>query len=626
MASIQNLDTADLSKEDLLKMLKRMQQTLSDTQEKLSSTQTELDSTKSRLSAAEAELEQSNEEKKELGDEVIALRQILTEGYRQAAEMTANLNHRVIILDDVLSRSLTEQVQTAFDELVAWMQDYKSQFKIGPFTKGADLKSSKKELNEAKEKVTRLQGSLSKAGKSINRVTSLLTESLKTYGEIEKSPYGKAAADINTAQTPNKEEKPKKESRGRQSKNRRVSSTIRAKQKEHSCTLCNGHTEVYETGKLVQKVLGASHKLNDVLKVMETIHDIEICSDCGHVSVAISDRQDLPIIPNREISIDYALSMMDFVCRGMSLNNYVAPLKKYYELGNDTLSYSLHDFTRIYIQPLYHRIMDAASKAPVLLLDGTPFDCLESQGRRRSKDRKAEDVQISRSNYILSMTSPMHAAVRFVAYGYLEKRNAESIKKIITSDFKFSTLVTDGFQGYTSLAEEHPGMKLQHCITHLRRYLIWGFDFQTYCGQLDVLSDEECREAIKKDITENSDKYLLFSALNAINKIYALESTVDYTSKDYLTVHRQVRSQERELLEKADIVMEEMIRRHMVPNKKGTGMVGRKGDVYAKPSVYWYQQRPYMKYFLDDPSIPLDTNIVYYATFRNTQFLVNLAA
>ena len=64
MASIQNLDTADLSKEDLLKMLKRMQQTLSDTQEKLSSTQTELDSIKSRLTAAEAELEQSNAEKR----------------------------------------------------------------------------------------------------------------------------------------------------------------------------------------------------------------------------------------------------------------------------------------------------------------------------------------------------------------------------------------------------------------------------------------------------------------------------------------------------------------------------------------------------------------------------------
>ena len=71
----------------------------------------------------------------------------------------------------------------------------------------------------------------------------------------------------------------------------------------------------------------------------------------------------------------------------MALNNYILPMKDMFilpmkdmfEFGNDSISYILHDFTGIYIKPLYEYIIKAAKESPVLLLDGTPFDCLESQ-------------------------------------------------------------------------------------------------------------------------------------------------------------------------------------------------------------------------------------------------------
>lgn len=115
--------------------------------------------------------------------------------------------------------------------------------------------------------------------------------------------------------------------------------------------------------------------------------------------------------------------------------------------------------------------------------------------------------------------------------------------------------------------EEHPGAKLQHCLVHLRRYLIQAFGFENYCKQLDVLDEKECREFVMKDIKEASDKYLIYTAFNAINKIYALEYSVDYSRDDYLKQTALVRILCRELLKNADIVMDEMIKRHMSQNK-----------------------------------------------------------
>ncbi len=84
--------------------------------------------------------------------------------------------------------------------------------------------------------------------------------------------------------------------------------------------------------------------------------------------------------------------------------------------------------------------------------------------------------------------------------------------------------------------EEHPGAKLQHCLVLLRRCLIQGDDFENYCKLLDVSDEGECREFVMKDIKEASDKYLIYSAFNAINKIYALEYSVDYTRDDYINL------------------------------------------------------------------------------------------
>ncbi len=599
----------NLSKDELLQMLLQSQSELNVAKEELKNTQDEL--------------KKSNEKNVMLEEQLTGVQKVTAEGLKQVAELTENLNTRVILLDDVLSKDLKEQIEFAFSEHVEWIQNAKSWFNQTPFKKGADVKGSRKALDEAESATRKLNGSIKNAGRSINRVAKTIADAVNHLADLDQTTYGKAAAAINSYITPERKAPDKQKSKGRIAKKRATNKTVSASLKNHTCKVCGGNMVTYDTGKLVDSVIGANHKLNEMLGVIRNVHEVEICEKCGHVSIAIADNQDVPVVPNREIGIDYMLGCSDFICRGMALNNYISPIRDMFEIGNDTISYNLHDFVGIYIRPLYESIINAAKEASVLLLDGTPFDCLESQGVRKSKDRKSDEVTVSKSNYILSMAAPVHAKVQFTAYGYLEKRNFDSIRKIITPDYKFKTIVTDGFSGYEALLEEHPGATLQHCLVHLRRYLIVAFDFKNYCEKLDVLNDEECRSFVIKDIREASDKYLIYSAFNAINKIYALEDSVDYSRSDYLKQLISVREKSRELLENADTVMEEMIRRHMIQNKSNTGLVGKKGDVYSRACVYWYQQRPFIRQFLDDPMVPPDTNIVEQAIRPITVFRKN---
>ncbi|WP_159443056.1 hypothetical protein [Succinivibrio dextrinosolvens] len=43
--------------------------------------------------------------------------------------------------------------------------------------------------------------------------------------------------------------------------------------------------------------------------MVKTIHDVEVCENCGNVSIAIADNKNVPVIPNREIGIDYMLAV-----------------------------------------------------------------------------------------------------------------------------------------------------------------------------------------------------------------------------------------------------------------------------------------------------------------------------
>lgn len=277
-------------------------------------------------------------------------------------------------------------------------------------------------------------------------------------------------------------------------------------------------------------------------------------------------------------------------------------------------SYNLHDFVRIYLKPIYQQILDAAKKEAVLVLDGTPFDCLETQGKRVSKNPMADadgKPYISSSNYILGITTPHHADTQLSVYGYLPKRNYDSVAAIIDDSFKFTDLVSDAHPAYNELAKNH-NAKLQNCLTHFRRYLLSGFDVTVYLKQLEPLPEKAWIDIIQKDISEESDKYLIYATFTAINQIYANEKEINYSlTGDKLDEQiLKVREKSKDVLSRLSIVMSEMEKRHLVSSKNGKRLVKKKGDPFADATAYWYNNKDKFDVFISNPKVPVDSNVV----------------
>lgn len=177
MSTSKILNPENMSREELIAMLMK--------------TQSELDTTKE-------ELKKSNEKNVLLEEQLTGVQEVTAEGFRQVSELTQNLNKRVILLDDVLSMNLIEQIEFAFAEQVEWIQNARSLFNQTPFNKGSDVKGSKKKLDEAEAATQKLNGSIKNAGRSINRVAKTIAEAVTAMAGIDKTTYGKAAAAINS--------------------------------------------------------------------------------------------------------------------------------------------------------------------------------------------------------------------------------------------------------------------------------------------------------------------------------------------------------------------------------------------------------------------------------------------
>lgn len=98
-------------------------------------------------------------------------------------------------------------------------------------------------------------------------------------------------------------------------------------------------------------------------------------------------------------------------------------------------------------------------------------------------------TSVALSNYILGITTPHHADTQLSVYGYLPKRNYDSVASIIDDSFKFTDLVSDAHPAYNELAKNH-NAKLQNCLTYFRRYLLSGFDVTVYLKQLETLPEK----------------------------------------------------------------------------------------------------------------------------------------
>lgn len=257
-------------------------------------------------------------------------------------------------------------------------------------------------------------------------------------------------------------------------------------------------------------------------------YQVGFCSNCGKVHVLMEPEQDHPLFPERQISTRSMIAWNESVCAGIPLEKAIRHFEKEAELGSNTCSYSLYDYQRIYLKPLYLELKKKLQNQPIVLCDETPFDCLQDQGRGKAAGNQPKSCK-STTNYIVTMTSADSSEEPVTLYSYSPTRSAENIGKVLAG-FKFKTLVTDGYTGYETLLRERLNLKEdepvlhQSCLVHFRRQILLTVLPSDHFKQLMKMPEHKALGILKERLENNADGIKLLTALDLIGCVFRLRT------------------------------------------------------------------------------------------------------
>ena len=546
-----------------------------------------------------------------------------------------------IIFDNVTFENMERQLGKLFNEFTQWIlnaytwreQAYasgndfpKSQEVITPDGKEKDQEESNKDNNDkngtqqpAEETVQNVIKALATSKKAAENLKKQLNAAIKGTNHEDIPSLGKEIHHI--AETNEKEtENEKKPSPGRQSVPRQPDKTLHpGETSDNVCSECG--IDMKKVATMRQKAIGLAHDLLDGCENLELYTNFYVCPKCGKVHGVFPENADLPIQPDREICLNTALYCIGAISNGYPLHRIAKELQQTKRLGHSTLQESTYSCSEIYLAPIRDYFFEREKRNKHLMLDGTPFRCLESQKlgncMHKNPDRKPNHnqhelppVEEGNSNYLLCCCSVPGAKEPFVTYHYLPTRSFEAIAKVITPDHINEVLISDAFQAYDKLAAEQK-CTLQNCIVHFRRYVIKAGNLNQLSKDLAKMEEQQQVAHLQKGLQDGNPQILLCCVFLALSKIYSYESSFDRTQPDYLDKILEIRQEiERPLMDDIDKVMNYFVETRTDQNNTGDGRSARKGDPYSKTAIYWYNNHDKFRSFLNDPMIPPDTNKV----------------
>ena len=481
-----------------------------------------------------------------------------------------------------------------------------------------DDKNGTKQTDEEKEHLKNIKGLVTCVNAAEN-LKKKMDAVIKSSNQGDIHLFSTEICHI--AETNEKEtEKTKKTSPGRQRVDRQTEKTLHPdKTSDKICSSCG--VEMENMADIRQKAICLTHELSKWCANFELYTDFYVCPKCGHVHGVFPENADLPVQPDREFSISTLLYCIDAISNGYPLNRIAADIQKRLGVGHSTVQENVYVFVEIYLVPLAHLFYEWEKRNKHLMLDGTPFRCLESQKlgncMNKNPDRKRSHnqgdpvpVEEGKSNYLLCCCSVPGAEEQFITYHFLPTRTYDAIANVITPDHSCDAIISDAFQAYDKLAKERKYI-LQKCFVHFRRYVIKAADLNNFAKDLLKMDEQKQTAFLKEMLQKGTPHMLLCCVFLAISKIYSYESSYDRTQPDYLDKILETRQKiVLPLMDDIDKIMEYFVDKHTDPSTKGEGRRERRGDPYSQVAVYWYNNHDKLRSFLEDPMIPPDTNIV----------------
>lgn len=260
----------------------------------------------------------------------------------------------------------------------------------------------------------------------------------------------------------------------------------------------------------------------------QNTYTIGFCQQCGQVEVFIDPGQDHPLFPDRHMRTKTILSWNQAMCIGIPLEQALKRFEKETGLGSNTGSYSLFDYQRFYLKPLFKPLEKTLQQRDVLVCDETTFNCLQDQGRGKLPASGAEAK--GKTNYIVALTTADQAPKPITLYYYSPTLSAENIGRIL-QDYEFKTLETDGYSGYETILKNRnqdnsisEQIRHQSYLVHLRREILKALLPSDLFKQLLDKSEEYLTEHVEKLLKAETDGMKLHAALRAINSIFRFEA------------------------------------------------------------------------------------------------------
>lgn len=442
--------------------------------------------------------------------------------------------------------------------------------------------------------VARFSAAISKAAEALSSTTNLTVESQQKISSIVRAAAPTA-------------DQVKQTHRGRVNNISKLpeAAPVTASETSAICDKCGEPLSGWEV--LIADLKTGVTQLEAGFRQQNT-YKLGFCQKCGRVEVFMEPEQDHPLFPDRLISTKTILSFNQAMCIGIPLERALRQFEKDAELGSNTGSYSLYDYQRFYLKPLFKAIEKALQNRAVLVCDETPFDCLQDQGRGKIPAAGIEPK--AKINYVVAVTTADGALQPATLYYYSPTRSAENIGKIL-SDYSFKTLVTDGYSGYKTIIKnrnldkaETEQIRHQSCLVHLRRELLKVVLPSDLYKQLLDKSEEYVTQELQKQLLANTDGMKLHTALKAINAVFRIEAEKNAG----LLNPEQARKAQAELIKYLDQMMLEASKG--LVTQKGTTWVKTRNVPAAKPCVYYLNAREDFATFLGSSEIPPCTNKV----------------
>ena len=334
---------------------------------------------------------------------------------------------------------------------------------------------------------------------------------------------------------------------------------------------------------------------------------VTLCPFCRNYHVYVGPNQSFGVLPNRTTGIDIVLAQDKLVLNGMPVHRAGKDSTEKALLGSDTASRNLKDLHTITFKPLYRALREIQSRQRCILVDETPFDCHQDEGRGNLK-RGSEIKDAVGQTYVIGTVSGPDEESQIRLYSYSRGRSVEAIGSVLEG-YQFRTLASDGYAGYDTLTElrKEDGLGCGHqvCLVHFRREIVRALLPSDLCRKwLNKEGEERITIVYREQILAGANGNALLSVLDGINQIIF----IDDLWREARMTYPEARAMQTNVWNNIEKILEKLSESRV--ELRGRTWVSKKHDEVSKICTYYRNHREGLKYFLKHPDVPTHTNTV----------------